>query len=67
MENSCEIRDDDIKAPLGNVSNIVDEKWIFNQVSYKMLIKIHNQIKWKYYMGAIVYCKSLKRKTYNFN
>lgn len=52
MENSCEIRDDDIKAPLGSVSNIVDEKWIFNQVSWKMLIKMkikHNQIKWKYY------------------
>ncbi|KNC31562.1 hypothetical protein FF38_12739 [Lucilia cuprina] len=32
LENSCEIRDDDINAPLGSVSNIVDEKWIFNQL-----------------------------------
>ncbi|XP_065372443.1 uncharacterized protein htt isoform X2 [Calliphora vicina] len=32
LENTCEIRDDDINDPLGSVSNIVDEKWIFNQL-----------------------------------
>lgn len=32
LENSCEVNDDD-GTPMGSGSNIVDEKWIFNQVS----------------------------------
>ncbi|XP_061397578.1 uncharacterized protein LOC133333280 [Musca vetustissima] len=32
LENSCELNDDDGTPPLGSASNIVDEKWIFNQL-----------------------------------
>lgn len=37
LENSCELNDDDGTPPLGSGSNIVDEKWIFNQVSKRVI------------------------------